>query len=95
MTVLFFQNVETEGASRTLLLIGRCCWLEVSCFLTRQSFLGSSKWTQQEPGVGARVENKCLSQDATGSSSLLCVGPACVPFKICTCAVFGSGAINC
>jgi len=25
MTVLFFQNVETEGASRTLLLIGRCC----------------------------------------------------------------------
>lgn len=42
MTVLFFQNVEIEDASRNLLIIGKHC-LEVSCFLIRQSFLGSSK----------------------------------------------------
>lgn len=94
ITMLLFQNVEIEGISRNLLITGRCCWQEVSCFLTWQLFLGSSKWTQQEPGLGARVENKCLSEDAMGSSSLLSAGPACMPFKICTCAIFGSGAIN-
>lgn len=43
----------------------------------------------------SQVENKCLAPDAVGSSSVLRAGPACVPFRIYKCAIFGAGAVNC